>query len=298
MLQANVIALLTVVETGSFTKAAEKLSVSKARVSQQVSTLEKTLGAALIHRSTRKIRLTQAGESYYEECRRAANILSSAEQQIKDGQNAYEGLIRINSVGGIFAESLLTPAITEFMLTYPKISIHLDLSSNKVDILTQRFDLVMRVGQLEDSALIGRELIRLRTMIVASPEYLEQNGRPEHPHELSKHRCLCGSIKKWQFLCRDNNKDIEVMVDGHFSAPNGHVICEAARKGLGIARTNELYTTEMLKNGDLVELFTDWNILPQPLSLIYPKARYKTMRMKLFIEFLVDWFGRYKMPIK
>ena len=294
MLHPNVIALITVVETGSFTKAAECLTISKARISQQVSSLEKSLGMTLLHRTTRKIRLTDAGESYYNECRRAATILSTAKQQITEDQNAAEGIIKLNSVGGIFAEKLLAPAIIKFMQAYPKIAIHLDLTSGQVDMLSESFDLVLRTGQLEDSSLIGRELMKLRTHVIASPEYLKQHTKLLTPQDLTQHYCLCGTVSKWRFINSLSNQSLDVAVTGHLMAANGHIICEAVNAGLGVGRLNELYTSELISSGKVIELFENWYCDPQPVSLLYPKVRYKTLRVKLFIEFLVNWFEKIK----
>lgn len=289
MLNQNLFAFLAVVETGSFTLAAEKMQTSKARVSQQVSKLEAELGITLLHRSTRTIHLTDAGESFYNESCRAANILQQAQKQIQDEQDNLAGQIKLNSVGGLFAEQLLTPAIIHFMQQHPDIEIIIDLTSHQVDVMAESFDLVIRMGKLNDSSLIGRQLMALKTYAVASPLYLKQYGIPSLPHELAHHNCLCGSIKHWQFINKDNDKQ-EVTVDGSLKSANGHILHAAAIAGLGIVRLNELYLKADLANGQLLPVLKNWHIQSQPVSLIYPKVRYKTKRIQVFVEFLVTWF--------
>ncbi|WP_111978333.1 LysR family transcriptional regulator [Algibacillus agarilyticus] len=290
MLNADVMAFIKVVEMGSFTQAAIFLNTSKARVSQQVSKLEAALGTTLLHRTTRKIRLTEVGETYFDECQRAAHILQLAERQLHEKQNDETGIIRLNSVGGLFAERILTPAITAFLLRYPQIKLELDLTSHQIDLLSEQFDLVIRMGALVDSTLVGRELMQLSTHVVASPLYLTQIKKLVTPKQLIHANCLCGSVKKWHFEHTKTQEKVDVNVSGSLAAANGHVICQAALAGLGVARLNALYTQAHLEHGKLVTVFDDWQSSSQPVSLVYPKARYKTKRIQLFVDFLVDWF--------
>lgn len=290
MLKPEILAFLAVVKTGSFTRAAEQTKTSKSRVSQQISGLEKTLGITLLHRSTRKIRLTEAGDSYYSECSRAAAILEQAKKNIKEEQDQVTGLIRLNSVGGLFSEQMLTPAVIAFMQQYPEIKIQLDFSSAQVDVIAENVDLVFRMGELVDSSLIARKLMDLKTDLVASPAFIKKQGKPDQPQQLAQFNCLCGSIRKWHFQHKSSQKIQDVTVTGSLTSANGHILCMAAIEGLGIARLNELYTRQYVQNGQLISVFEQWQIPSLPVSLIYPKVRYKTKRIQVFVDFLVTWF--------
>ncbi|WP_026970757.1 LysR family transcriptional regulator [Aliagarivorans marinus] len=292
MLSPQVQAFIAVVETGSFTAASQRIGTTKARVSQQVSALEQRLGCSLLRRSTRRVTLTEPGEHYYRECARAQTLLGNAEQLLQEESERLSGLIRINSVGGLLAEQCLGPALFAFMQRYPEIEIELDLSSNQVDILNERFDLVLRMGPLADSGLIARPLCTLASYAVASPAYLERYGKPSQPSDLARHRCLSGSVKRWQ-LQHHTGRQEEVNVTGSLSAANGHMLCQAALAGLGIARLNSLYTDRYVASGDLVSVFDDWQFAPSPVSLLYPRSRYKLKRVQLLVEHLQQHFSSY-----
>ena len=293
MLHSNSLAFLAVVDFGSFTLAADKLSTSKARVSQQVSALEKYLGVTLLHRSTRRIRLTEIGEAYYGECKRAASIIENAENSIHEDQSKLGGMIRMNSVGGLFAEQLLSPAIAEFISQYPEISVNIDFSSQRIDVIAEHYDLVLRMGELEDSSLVARTLMKLGSNVVASPQFLQTNGCPASPNELPNYRCLCGSVRRWQLTHRQTGSVQDTLVNGALISPNGHLLLDAALQGAGIVRLNDLYLSPYVKNKQLIPVFKDWYIPAQPVSLVYPRVRYKTRRIQVFIDYLLDWFRAY-----
>ncbi|MFT6985663.1 MAG: DNA-binding transcriptional LysR family regulator [Psychromonas sp.] len=290
MLRPEILAFLAVVKTGSFTRAAEQTKTSKSRVSQQVSSLEKTLGITLLHRSTRKIRLTDAGDSYYSECARAAAILEQARKNLNEQQDQVAGLIRLNSVGGLFSENMLAPAVIAFMQQYPDVEIQLDFSSAQVDVIAENVDLVVRMGQLNDSALIARKLMEIKTDVVASPAFIKKQGKPNQPQQLAQFNCLCGSLRKWHFQHKSSEQVQDVTVTGSLSSANGHILCRAAIEGVGIVRLNELYTDQYIQTGKLVSIFEQWQIPSSPVSLIYPKVRYKTKRIQVFVDFLIAWF--------
>jgi DNA-binding transcriptional LysR family regulator len=291
VLDSRLTAFLTVVSQGSFTKAAEQLGLSKARVSQQVSLLEQQLGVTLLHRSTRRLLLTDVGEEFFAESQRASALLLQAESRITEDHDSIAGRIRFNSVGGIWAECHLAPAISAFMQQYPDIEVNLDYSSNRVDLLAENYDLVLRMGELEDSNLIARKLLTANTLVVASPMYFEKYGRPTTPEQLHKHRCLCGSINKWQFTHQVSGDRAEVLVSGTLTSPNGYMLRRAALDDLGIVRLNSWYLEEDLAAGNLIPAFDDWVIPSTPVSLVYRKVQYQSKRIRLLVEFLVDYFA-------
>ncbi|GGA76778.1 LysR family transcriptional regulator [Neiella marina] len=292
MLDSRLIAFLTVTRFGSFTKAADHLGLSKARVSQQLTSLEQQLGVTLLHRSTRRLILTDAGKAYHQESARAATILEQAKQRLDDDQANIAGTVRINSVGGIFAERSLTPALCEFIKQYPSVELELDFSSNRVDLLAENYDLVFRMGKLEDSNLIARQLLTVRNHIVASPTYFNRCGKPDKPDQLIDYQCLCGSVKKWRFEHCNSTESIDVTVNGAISSANGHVLRAAALEGLGIVRLNHWYLDDDLAQGKLQPVFDDWLVPSQPLSLVYRQVKYQTQRVRLLADFLVAYFDK------
>jgi DNA-binding transcriptional LysR family regulator len=287
---AGLVDFVTVVETGSFTAAADKLHSSKASISQRVSDLEHRLGVQLLYRSTRKLRLTDAGESYYQSCRQGLELLEDGALAAQQLQHHLQGKIKINSLGGIFAEQWLAPALLEFRQEQPNIDIELDLSSQREDLLSSPFDIVFRMGELPDSSLQVRVLSQLNTHVVASPSYLAANGQPQHPEELRHHQCICGTVSQWPF--QKNKQKLLVSVSGSFACPNGHVLKQAALEGLGFIRTHDMYLRDALADGRLKSVLEDWQELSQPLWMVFPPARYRSKRVTKLADWLVDYAKR------
>lgn len=293
-MQQGILQFVTVVETGSFTKAAEKLNSSKARISQQISQLESNLGVTLLHRSTRNIRLSDIGEQFYNECSAAIQILNSAEETAREARQNLTGKLRINSVGGIFGEQFLAPAILEFMQQYPDIQVELSFNSEHVDLMSEPYDLVLRVGQLQDSSLIARRLINMRSYLVASPDYIKQKGMPDSPEQLKEHTFITGSVNRLSFIDKTDATRSEVVMRGILNVTNGHIHKAAALKGLGVTRLSEFYIADEFDNGSLVEVMPNYELPPQPISLLYLQSRYKMRRVQVFIDHLLQWFESYR----
>lgn len=292
MLKQDIETFIAVVEEGSFTDAGLRLNQSKSRVSQLISTLENNLSCSLFVRSTRKVHVTEIGKTYYAECKHAYNILNKAEKNIHEKQNELSGTIRLNSVGGIFAQKKLSPAIIAFLKLYPNIDIELSLGSQQVNLLAENYDLVIRMGTLEDSGLIARHLMSIETHIVTSPQYLK--APLSSPKALADHNCLAGSVKNWQLKHLSNNEYMNVTINGNLHIADGHILCEAALAGAGIVRLNALYTQRYLETKALMHVFNDWEVPKTNISLLYPQVRYRTKRIQHLVEFLVNWFRENK----
>ncbi|MGY5452310.1 LysR family transcriptional regulator [Agarivorans sp. MS3-6] len=284
---SGVVDFVTVVEMGSFTAAADKLLSSKASVSQRVSDLETRLGVQLLYRSTRKLRLTEAGESYYQSCRQGLEHLEHGALAAQQLQHHLQGKVTINSLGGIFAEQWLAPALLAFRQEHPNIEIDVDLSSQREDLLASSFDIVFRMGALPDSSLQVRVLTQLNTHVVASPAYLATHGRPLHPEELKQHQCVCGTVSQWPFY--KGNQKILIPVNGSFSCPNGHILMQAALRGVGLIRTHDMYLREALSDGRLEAVLEDWQVVSQPLWMVFPPAKFRARRVTM----LADWLANY-----
>ncbi|WP_407334410.1 LysR family transcriptional regulator [Enterovibrio sp. 27052020O] len=281
-------AFVAIAGSGSFSKAADKLGASRAHMSRQLSQLESRLGVQLIIRTTRSQRLTTAGEAFFTRCQAALMQIDDAISLASDDADQMKGSIAVNCVGGIIGESLIGDAIHQFCAAHRDIHVELDFSSERVDLIQSRFDLVVRMGALPDSLLIGREMGNINIGTYASPQYLAQNGRPNHPHDLQQHDCLTGSVTKWKYVnIQDAQQHIEVDVGGNLQCKNGHVLLNAALRGNGICRLPDLYCTEAVAEGKLEAVFMDWKVDNVPLYLLYHKDRHQPARLKALISHLM-----------
>lgn len=191
-----------VVESGGFTAAARALGVSKAHISKQVRQLEDRLGIRLLHRTTRRQALTEAGEQFYQRCTQLIGELDELSAALGEAQEIPSGRLRI-SVAGAFAERYLAPACAEFMTRYPRVQIELVFDNRIVDLIEEGFDLAIRYGELKQSDLVARRIAPRRLHVCASPAYLERHGVPTRPDQLRSHSCLVGSSDYWIFRGAD-----------------------------------------------------------------------------------------------
>ncbi|MCL6414161.1 LysR substrate-binding domain-containing protein [Aestuariirhabdus sp. Z084] len=278
---------LAVADHGSFTAAAEVTGLSKANLSQQVSELEQSLGVQLLHRTTRSLRLTDAGEGYRQRCLAAVAQLDDAREWVTGANDALEGEIRMNAVGGVIGEELIAPLLIDFQQQYPSIRIQLDFSSRRVDLMNDPYDLVMRMGELPDSTLIARHLYSLSTCYVASPGFIERHGIIRHPGDLKSLPLIYGSIAQWQFFSEEETFNLDI--NRGFRIPNGRVMLKAALAGLGVSRLADVYVQAAIEQGKLVEVLPQWR-QRTPLSLLCPPARYQLQRVRILMNWLVEHF--------
>ena len=168
---------------GNFTKAADTLDVSRSHVSRQISSLEKHMGVTLLIRTTRTLRLTEAGKHFYYQCEQALHTIDQALLSAVDDVEKVQGEIKVNCVGGHIGEVVIAEVVNAFMQQYPEVSISLDFSSNRVDLIEEEFDIAFRMGSLDDSGFVAKKLLVIDMGTLASPEYLTRRGRPSHPKE-------------------------------------------------------------------------------------------------------------------
>ncbi|WP_028765576.1 LysR family transcriptional regulator [Shewanella fidelis] len=291
---ADVRAFIVIAEKGSFTIAAEKLGCSRSHLSKQLTQLERYLGVTLITRTTRAQRLTEQGKFFFERCQHALDVMEQAVAKTVDDAHNLQGKININCVGGYIGEEIVNQLVNDFMSQHPNIQIHLDFSSQRVDLVLDEFDLVFRMGELEDSSLVARKLMDIVNCTLASPGYIAKNGRPSHPKELKQHLCVTGSVYHWNYHRVGNKTDkTEVTIAGSFLCKNGRVMKSSALAGNGIVRLPEIYCSAELDSGALVHVFDDWAILDTPLYLLYSKDQFQPARLRQFIEFTMQNFMHY-----
>ncbi len=281
-----------VAQLGNFTRAAEALNVSRSHVSRQITQLENDLGLTLFIRTTRTLKLTQSAESLFQRCEQAFQNMDEALKDSVNTLNDMTGSIRINCVGGYLGEELIASAVTEFAQKYPNIVIDLEFSSHRVDLITDNFDLALRMGKLENAGFIAQKLFDIEMNTLATPTYLQKSTEKlQTPYDLQHHRCLTGSVKKWQFIEIKTNKAVTVPISGQITCKNGRVLVQGALDDNGIIRVPSLYCQEEIKLGKLVEVFQDWYIPSVPFSMIYHKDHHQPARLKSLIFFLKTRFN-------
>ncbi|MCK8044957.1 LysR family transcriptional regulator [Shewanella sp. 1CM18E] len=291
---ADVRAFTVIAEKGSFTIAAEKLGCSRSHLSKQLTQLERYLGVTLITRTTRAQRLTEQGQFFYERCRHALDVMEQAVAKTVDDAHNLQGKININCVGGYIGEEIVNQLVNDFMSQHPNIQIHLDFSSQRVDLVLDEFDLVFRMGELEDSGLVARKLMDIANCTLTSPDYIAKRGRPLHPKDLKNHSCITGSVYHWNYhRIANKSEKTEITIAGSFLCKNGRVMKSSALAGNGIVRLPEIYCSTELNSGALVHVFDEWTISDTPLYLLYSKDQFQPARLKQFIEFTTQNFMQY-----
>jgi len=287
-------AFVLIVKAGSFTAAAEQLLCSRSHLSKQLSQLESSLGLKLIIRTTRTQRLTEQGKLFFEQCSHSFDGIDYAIEQVINDANTVKGLININCVGGYIGEDIIAPLVNGFINECPNVRVNLDFSSRRVDLIAGEFDIVFRMGQLEDSNLIAQKLMDIEICTLASPSYLQEHGQLSHPKELKNHQCITGSLNNWSFNnVKSANANANVVVDGAFSCKNGRAMINSALAGNGIVRLPYFYCHKEIANGSLIPVFNDWTVAKSPFYLVYVQDKFQPTRLKTFIEFVRSNISQY-----
>lgn len=279
-----------VVEQGSFTQAAENLGVSKSFVSKQISSLEDHLGVRLLNRTTRKIAVTDAGSAFFERARQILDDIDEAERSVMQLNTAPRGVLRI-SAPMTFGLQYIAPLANQFMSANPELTIDLEFNDRQVDVLDEGFDLVIRIGQLADSSFVARRLAPMRSLVVASPDYLARRGTPTHPQDLGAHECMQytyqTSPSTWRFEGQ-TGEVVHVAVAGRLRANNGVAILDASRRGLGISVLPDFIAHDDIVSGNLVEILHQWSPGLRAIWALYPHNRHLSAKVRLFIDFLAE----------
>ena len=280
-------AFIHVAEHGSFTSAAEASGLSKANLSQLVTDLERDLKVQLLHRTTRKLKLTELGEGYYRRSKQAMIAIDSANEWAMQSTDELSGVIRMNSVGGVFGEELIAPIILRFQQQFPDVQVQLDFSSIRVDLIDSQYDLVLRMGELPDSSLVAKRVSTVTTRYVASPIYIRQHPKITQPENLKEHTLIYGSVNNW--LMKKGKEQRLINIDKGMRVISGRVMCQAAKQGLGITRLADVYCQSEIAHGRLVEILPDW-AEQTPISLVCPPNRYQLNRVKRLMNWISEHF--------
>jgi len=290
---AAIEAFVRVAESGSFSKAAERLQSSKSAVSRQVSALETELGARLLHRTTRALTLTEAGRSYFERAARILADLAEANASVGQLQAAPRGRLRVSAPMS-FGFLHLAPAVPEFLDRYPDVELDMIMNDRFVDLVDEGFDMAVRIGTLADSSLVARRLAPMRRTVCASTAYLDKHGTPASPDDLKTHECLCysnvGMAQEWRFV-RPDGRPWPVEVRGRLHANNGDALRAAALRGFGLAVLPSFLVGRDFQSGALVSVLEEFLSQDSAVHAVYPHARHLSPKVRAFVDFLAERFG-------
>jgi DNA-binding transcriptional LysR family regulator len=271
-----------VVQGGSFSAAARLLDMPKSTVSRKVSELEDRVGARLIHRTTRKLGLTDAGRIYYEHAARIVGEIEEADQAVGRMQAAPRGPLRVTAP---LAFDMLGPVVSSYMARYRDVTVELVCTDRRVDLVEEGFDLAIRAGTLADSSLVARRLGALKRVLVAAPAYCKQHGTPRAPADLAQHACItfgAGSAPNHWILFSGEQR-AEVRVTPRLTVNDLRILSEAARAAIGIAAMPSYVIAEDLAAKRLRRVLPDWATEEIPVHALYPTARHLSPKVATFI---------------
>jgi DNA-binding transcriptional LysR family regulator len=280
-----------VVEAKSFSEAARRLGMSKSQVSKQVASLERSLSAKLLNRTTRRLSLTEIGTAYYEHCARIVEEAKEAELAVSRFRSEPRGIIRVNA-SVEFATLQVAPALPAFLAQYPEVSVNMTLSDRFVDLAEEGYDVAIRVAWKDEPGLtmVARELAPSRRQVCATPRYFELHGVPQSPNDLVKHNCLvyAGSDAKgdrWGFVGPEG--EISVPISGNLRINDNEALWQAARGGLGIAFLPTYIVGEDLQRGVLQAVLTQYMPVERSIYAIYLPTRHLSPKVRAFIDFFL-----------
>jgi DNA-binding transcriptional LysR family regulator len=272
-----------VVKAKGFRSAAETMGMPNSTLSRRIGALEKAIGLRLLHRTTRKIELTEAGQIYFERCKRIVDEARLAHEQLGEMLAQPSGVLRA-SLPVDFAVTYLAPLIAEFAGLYPGITFDFDLTPRRVDLVSEPFDVAIRMGESENSQLIARPLASLTPYLYASPGYLERSGEPGKPSELEQHECL-SILKAGSWTLHDGKRSATVSVGGRFTLNSVGMIRRLATLDMGIVLMPEEIVADELASGKLRRIMPEWHGAPMPVYAI-TETRLLPAKTQRFIEFL------------
>jgi DNA-binding transcriptional LysR family regulator len=274
---------VAVAEAESFTKAAQRLGISTAQVSRQISALEARLATKLFHRTTRKVSTTEVGRVYYQHCRQVLDGLDEAERAITNLQSSPRGLLKITAPV-TYGEMTIAPLVNDFIAMYPELEVKINLTNQKIDLIDEGYDLAIRLGQLEDSSMMAKRLSSRTQHVCASPSYLSTFGIPHSLSELDQHNCLLGTMDYWRF--EENGKTRNVRVKGTVSCNSGHALVDAAIKGIGIIQLPDYYLHPYIEEGQLVPLLEQNRSPEEGIWALYPHNRHLSPKVRMLLDYL------------
>ena len=281
---------VAVVDAGSISGAAERLEVAKSAVSRRLTDLEARLGAELLHRTTRRLGLTDSGRAFFERAQRILADLEEAEQAVSQAHGAIRGRLKV-ALPLSFGLLHLAGLINEFLGLHPEVEFDLDFNDRQIDLMQEGFDLAIRIARLPDSSLIARKLAPIRHALCASPDYLARHGTPARADDLASHAGLVYSNLAnpglWSYV-RPDGQPGSVQVPVKLRANPGDCLCRAAIAGQGVILHPTFYLSDAIRTGELVPLLTDHAWPELNAYALYPPTRHLSRRVRAFVDFLAE----------
>lgn len=282
-----------VVDAGSFVGAASALDMSKAAVSRLVADLESRLGVRLLHRTTRKLSLTDEGQTFYVRCKALLADVDEAEAEVTARAGQARGRLKVN-VPVSFGLQHLAPLWGEFMVQNPQVTLDITLSDRVVDLVEEGFDLTVRIGHLKNSSLISRQLSSTRMVLCASPRYLNEHGRPSHPRELAAHAVLAYSLfsmgEQWEFAGPEG--PVSVKVQPRMRTNSGDTCRQAALQDRGIILQPSFLVGDDLRTGDLEEILPGYRSIELGVYAVYASRQHVSPKVRILIDYLNEALAR------
>jgi DNA-binding transcriptional LysR family regulator len=276
-----------VVELGSFSEASRKLGINKSAVSKRISALETHLGVKLIQRTTRKLSLTEAGEQYYSYIYKAKYLVNEAEDAIASLQHSPKGHLKV-SIPMVFGRLHIAPLLGEFMLDFPDIKLTLSMDDRLVDLLDEGLDMVVRIGALADSNLVARKLSPCRSVICASPGYLDKFGKPDTLADLKQHNCLYYSYFRagieWTFDGPEG--PVRIKPEGNIQVNSSEVLKQLMLDDVGICQMPLFIVEKELISGKLMPILEQYHLPEHGVYAVYPQRAFMPAKLRVFIDFL------------
>ncbi len=274
-----------VVQSGSFNQAAKLLGMPNSTVSAKVSSLEKRLGVVLLHRTTRKLHVTQAGQAFFEKCQSGIEELKSAEEEVTLSQREPQGTLRVTAPA-ILGSSLLPDVISQFLAKHPKMKVEFILADRVVDLISEGIDLAIRAGELHDSSLIAKKIGVSYFAPFATAAYLKKHGSPTHPKDLREHQCLQFTPlgkENWELVNKNKGK-VRVALPGKIIIDDLNMIKDLTLADQGIALLPTFLCGSEVKKNKLVRVLPDWKSDVRPVSFVYPPHKFAIPKLQAFMD--------------
>jgi LysR family transcriptional regulator for bpeEF and oprC len=281
----QILIFVKVVESGSFTKAAELLKQPKSRISRRLAVLERSLGTQLIYRTTRQMQLTETGKDYYRRCSPLIEDLENANNAMTTHAEEFSGILRITAPED-YGKSILAPIIDDFLKKHPKMKVEMVLAGAYLDLVKESIDIAVRIGHLKDASMKSKKITTITSILVASPSFLEKHPPLTKPDHLGKVPCLVfqlGTRGHWK-LIRDK-QEAKVKVQGPISANSPDFIYHLALLGRGVGLIPHFLCEEALASGHLVHILKGWTSEPAPIHLLTPAQKEIPAKTKAFMDF-------------
>ena len=279
-----------VATSGSFSATADKLDMSRAMVTRYVGEMEDWLQARLLHRTTRRVTLTDAGEQALRRSQQMLELASTVEEETASGGETLRGQLRLTSSMS-FGHAHLAAALADFLQLHPQLKVDLNVGDGALNLVEARIDLAVRITHEPDPLLIARPLALCESVLVAAPHYLAQHGTPHTPQDLQQHRCLAyANFGKSVWQLHRGDEQMAVGVPSQFSANEATVLLQAALAGGGVAMQPTYMARPYLDNGSLVALLPDWHLPSMTVYALYPSRRHLSPAVRALLDFLVERF--------